>query len=91
MTGYEGLYKVSDKGRVLDNNNNEIELNEVLTAKYNKPYVDLWKNGHCRPMSVALLVALEFCEEGDTDAVVHLDGDEFNNDVDNLQFGSMQK
>lgn len=90
LTGYKG-YKVSNRGRILDNNGNEVELNQKYTAQFNKPYVDLWKDGRCYTEQVAKLVAKEFCKEGADDIVHHIDGNEFNNCADNLQYTPIQE
>lgn len=91
LTGYKGLYKVSDRGRVLDIDGKEVKLNKKYTDRFNKPYVDLWKDGRCYTEQVAKLVAKEFCEEGADDVVYHIDGDEFNNSADNLQYTPIQE
>ena len=66
-------------------------MNQKYTAQFNKPYVDLWKDGRCYTEQVAKLVAKEFCKEGADDIVHHIDGNEFNNCADNLQYTPIQE
>lgn len=96
---YEGLYEVSDKGRVRS------KEGKVTYTKYHgfrewKPRVlkekntkgrevrvDLWKNGKSKSYLVHQLVGFAFLPNPNKyKCINHLDGNPRNNDVDNLEW-----
>lgn len=84
IEGYEGLYKISSKGRVLS-----LKRNIVMKPKINKGYfrVDLSKMGIQRTFSIHRLVAEAFIPNPDNlPQVNHKDEDPSNNCVENLEW-----
>ena len=77
VQGYEGLYEVSDKGRVY-RNGFELELIQGM-------YVNLSKGGVMQKVKVCYLVARAFLPNMEMRKFVrHKDGDPRNNRVENL-------
>lgn len=80
MPTYEGLYKVSSKGRVWSNT-----INRLLSAKRQ---VQLVRNGHIFQIQLSALVACAFLgldiEDPFRNRVIHADGDHDNCNLDNL-------
>lgn len=94
---YEGLYQVSNFGRVksLDrfnykgHHNLEKILKPVKNVKNNYLYVTLCKNKKTKTFSLHRLVAICFIPNPDNLPVInHKDGNKSNNSVDNLEFCS---
>lgn len=86
VTGYAGLYKVSDYGRVFDAQTGEqVPLNARYTLNYKRPYVDLVKNGKTETIQVAQLVAREFIEGGDRSSMIYY----VNNNPWDLRWGNL--
>lgn len=98
IKGYEGLYQISNKGRVKSlarvikrNNGRELPLKERIKNDVydNKGYsrINLSKNGKSKKHSVHRLVANAFLiKQKHQDQVNHIDGDKKNNDVSNLEW-----
>lgn len=102
IAGYEGLYEVSDLGRVrsLDRVTPFRNSQRTLRGKVLKPQqsgrasgvrylgVFLSKDGIVRQQKVHRLVALAFMPEGNQDGmeVCHNDGDPYNNRLENLRW-----
>ena len=84
IEGYEGLYWVSDQGRVKN------KEGKIMKPRLNKGYytLSLFKNNHYTNFSVHKLVALAFIPNSDPkkNQVNHKDENKFNNRVDNLEF-----
>lgn len=97
VNGYEGMYMVSDHGRVKT-------ISRLTTGKHirlipekimNTPIynlasymrVALYKNGKCKQMSVHRLVALHFVEGYKEGLIInHKDCDKSNNHFENLEW-----
>ena len=101
VNGYEGLYEVSDQGRVrsLDHFDgiNHFHPGKILNAQKDKRYrmVHLSKKGKVERVLVHRLVATAFVEKPERcDIVNHLDNDPRNNNAKNLEWttfkGNMQ-
>lgn len=86
IRGYEGLYQVSDTGKVYS-----IKRNKELSIQKSKGYlrVQLWKNGSCKWFLIHRLVAEAFIPNPDNlPQVNHKDECKFNNNIDNLEWCS---
>lgn len=88
---YEGLYLVSDFGRVrsLPRNTTSGRIMKLPPDKHGYPWVTLTKNGKQKRRAVHQLVAEAFigpCPEGQE--VRHKDGDPANARADNLCYGT---
>ena len=86
IKGYEGLYQVSDKGRVMRLSSRRI-LKLIKKSYYS---VNLCIHGVSRSYRIHQLVAIAFLGHvptGSTKGLVvdHIDGDRYNNNLNNLQ------
>src|SRR5699024_3381659 len=93
VTGYEGLYKVSNAGRVKG-----IKSGKILSSKrYNHDgYVQaaLRKDGQAKEYMVHRLVAQEFLPKSDCPTKItinHINGIKDDNRVENLEWMSMSE
>jgi len=90
VSGYEGLYKVSDTGRIRSYHTTKSGLRgKELKPSKAKRYlsVGLSKDGETRYFYVHRLVAAAFCpKRKDQEAVNHKDGDTRNNVYSNLNW-----
>lgn len=85
IKGYEGLYQVSNLGRVKHLKKNKIK--EIYHSKHGYCRVGLSKNGKMKNKLVHRLVAEQFIDnEMDKPQVNHIDGDKSNNRVENLEW-----
>lgn len=90
ILGYEGVYSVSNMGRIQSHHNG---YNSILSQQYNKKTnmfeVHLRKNGHRKCLKVHRVVALSFIPNPlNKDTVNHIDGDRSNNTVLNLEWAT---
>lgn len=84
IEGYEGKYKISDRGEVFS-----IAINSIMKQQENFGYkvVCLTKNGKNKKYRVHRLVAIAFVENIDNKPHInHLDEDRTNNHSDNLEW-----
>jgi hypothetical protein len=95
IKGYEGLYRISNKGFVLSLGNGistdpRTKLKRVLKTQIKAngyEQVKLCKGGANKFFTIHRLVALHFIEkEKDKKEVNHIDGNKLNNNVKNLQW-----
>lgn len=94
IKGYEGLYQVSNLGRiksVLFRNNictkEREKIIKIKTNKCNRQYVMLYKNGKRKNLIVHRLVARAFIPNPNNYLEVnHIDGNPKNNNVGNLEW-----
>ena len=88
IIGYEGLYQVSNYGRVKSLNYHRTGKEKLLKAVKKSDehlYVDLWKNGIRKHCFVHRLVAEAFIPNPENKSIVHhIDNNPQNNNVDNL-------
>lgn len=83
IKGYEGLYSISEDGKVFSHIKNRFKK----TYKSNYEYVRLVKNGIEKHKSIHRLVAENFIPNPNNLPVVdHIDNNPFNNCVENLQW-----
>lgn len=86
IPGYEGLYKVSDLGRVKKiNKDYQIVMKSWEAGEYQ--VVRLSKNNIQEDIGIHRLVAMAFIPNPENKAQVnHIDGDKFNNTLTNLEW-----
>lgn len=93
ISGYEGLYEVSDQGRVRSLNFNHTGKTKILKPlKTRKGYIHvvLYKDGKYKDMLVHRLVAEAFIPNpNDLETVNHKDEDKTNNSASNLEWMSV--
>ena len=92
IAGYEGLYEVSDLGRVKSLNYNHTGTDKILKPQNNtRGYlmVSLYKDGHTKQLLVHRLVSEAFIPNpNNLDTVNHKDEVKSNNTVGNLEWMS---
>lgn len=90
IAGYEGLYEVSNLGRVRSLNYNHTKTAEVMTpwvSAKDYDYVHLCKGTAIQSCRVARLVAMAFIPNPDNKPFVdHIDTNRRNNHADNLRW-----
>ena len=94
VRNYEGLYEVSNMGRVKSLNYRKTGKERILKVGYDEcgyPLVALCKEGKMKTHRVHRLVGQAFCENlmGYTE-LNHIDEDKQNNRADNLEWCSRQ-
>ena len=105
IKGYEDIYEVSDKGnvRTVKDKTTYTEMHGVRVWKQKQlkfrghskntgNRVSLWLNGKPKDFLVARLVAFNFYGKDITDrslTVNHIDGNRFNNNLENLELISL--
>ena len=100
ISGYEGLYQVSNMGRVRskkrifeNKGTGKYKRNTriLLCSKHNKGYltVTLFKNGRYKRFLIHRLVAKAFLPHDIfRNQVNHIDGNKTNNNISNIEWGS---
>lgn len=89
IAGYEGLYQVSNFGRVKSLNYNKTGISKCLVPKKNNSYnmVCLCKGGVHKYVSIHRLVANAFIPNPENKLEVnHIDGNKSNNLISNLEW-----
>ena len=91
ISGYEGLYKVSNTGEIYSmRENKNLSLS---TDRYGYPQIILYKNGESKTYKVHRLVALAFIPNPDpikNPIINHKDENKANNNVENLEWCNYQ-
>lgn len=86
IAGFEGLYEVSNIGRVRSLTRYKKVIKPIITNSGYYQY-QLWHNGVCRAELAHRLVAQAFIPNPDNKLVVnHIDENKLNNSVDNLEW-----
>lgn len=86
VQGYEGLYMVSNDGRVKSITRYKKELKPSIGSS-GYYYVQLWHDGKCKCRNIHRLVAQAFCENPENKPFVnHLDENKLNNSATNLEW-----
>ena len=96
IRGYEGLYQISNFGRVKSfprNTTSKIQIIKPLLSRSGYLYVGLRKQGTKRlRFKLHRLVSQAFIENPENKQTVnHKDGDKFNNYVDNLEWATQDE
>ena len=103
IPGYEGLYQVSDSGRVrsldryIEYSNGKLvfyksKIIKQSEDKHGRMVLGLYKNKNRKNYFVHSLVALAFIGERPKDHVVaHCDGNNKNNDLSNLRYDTVRE
>lgn len=90
IKGYEGLYEISNKGRVKGFKVRNAYQEHILKPLFDKDgycKVNLYKDRKMKRVSVHKLVALTFLgEEEGKQQINHIDGNKENNCVENLEW-----
>ena len=85
ISGYDGVYQVSDRGQV--RNTQTSKILQLIRMKNGRLYVTLSSNGFQRKVTVHSLVASAFLGDCPPNhEIVPKDGDYRNNDVSNLEY-----
>ncbi len=92
VVGYEGLYEVSNKGRV----KTFVRQHKILKTPLNQhgyPYTGLTKDGKHNTYLVHRLVAIAFLPNNDHDKIFvnHIDGNKANSNVENLEWCTVKE
>lgn len=88
VKGYEGLYKISNHGKVFGIKKGYI-LRVGNNGKYKHKFVNLYKSGKSRKYYIHRLVLIHFDREPLFDEECrHLDGNAENNHISNLKWGT---
>ena len=89
IKGYEGLYKVSNLGRIKSIRNNIYLKPNLQSNGYLR--ISLSKNGKVQYKNIHRLVAEAFIKNDNEYPIInHIDGNKLNNNVDNLEWCSYQ-
>lgn len=88
IVGYEGLYSISNLGRIASHHRDEFRILHPTTHRTNRySYVNLCRNGIATLFRVHVLVAKHFLPNPNGLLEVnHKDEDKSNNRVDNLEW-----
>lgn len=89
IKGYEGLYQVSNEGKVKSLKRKIILKQQTIKCGYLR--VNLWKNGKCKHKIVSVLVYETFIGDiPENMQVNHIDENKSNNKIENLNLLTSQ-
>jgi hypothetical protein len=87
IKGYEGLYKISNKGNIYGIKFKKIKIATVGKRGYY--VINLYKNGKGKTIPIHRLLAINFIPNPKKKATVnHIDGNKLNNDLLNLEWST---
>ena len=87
IPGYEGIYQVSDLGRIKSLRTKKEKILTPHNTGKNRFYINLRKDGKMKKLQVHVLVALAFIgERPEGYDVCHIDGDCLNNELSNIRY-----
>jgi hypothetical protein len=85
IVDYEGLYQVSNEGRIRRNKNGHILNHRFMDTGYDRCV--LYKKGNPKTLMVHRIVALSFIDNKDNKPIInHKDSNPKNNNVENLEW-----
>ena len=92
IDGYDGMYQVSDLGRVRSRYSGEWRVMKAIKRRDGYLSVDLWKNGKKKNFLIHRLVAQAFIENNDETKIYinHIDECKQNNHFWNLEYCTAQ-
>jgi hypothetical protein len=92
VVGFEGLYEVSNLGRIKRSSASyRKKPGDLVKTPFDGKYLrcNLWRDGKCRSVLLHRVVAAAFLGmPGPTDQVNHIDGNKLNNRIENLEWTS---
>lgn len=104
ISGYEGLYMISNKGRIMScikwNGHEYVKEKRIINGwvgesgncNYKRKLVLLMKNGERKYFKVHRLVAKTFLQNPENKEVVnHIDGNPLNNELSNLEWATQRE
>tara|TARA_R110001632_G_scaffold6415_2_gene26310 strand:- start:2447 stop:2950 length:504 start_codon:yes stop_codon:yes gene_type:complete len=90
VEGYEGLYSVSNMGRVMSYRRNIILKGTPCQKEYLQ--VGLWKDGHRRTIKIHALVGMAFVGKRENGLTYdHMDRNRLNNRADNIRLATQSE
>ena len=91
ITGYEGLYQVSNLGRVKSLKNDKEKILKPVISSKGYLFVNLCKQGKQKPTNIHRIVAKAFIPNPNNLPIInHKDEDKTNNCVNNLEWCTYQ-
>ena len=92
IDGYDGMYQVSDLGRVRSKKYGDWRMTKLCSSTNDYLFVTLWKDGKEKNCKIHRLVAQAFIENTDSSKTIinHIDENKQNNRVDNLEYCTSQ-
>ncbi len=92
IKGYEGLYQVSNLGRVKSFNRGKERILKPCLDRYGYFHVTLSKNGKQKGCTIHRLVATTFIPNpNNLPQINHIDGNKTNNKIENLEWCTAQE
>jgi hypothetical protein len=86
VSGYEGLYKVSNYGRVKSLYTNPPKIMKQTRSSTGYYHIQLYKNKKPETVAIHVIVARTFLGDSNGKEINHIDGVKSNNNVSNLEY-----